>query len=196
MSETPPAAPTQPQAWDVPPKKQGVGGLQIAAMIAVVALTWAAAACAGSLIAFQGMVSETPRLMNSLMGDTLAFVVRDYMTYMYYGDGPGAALLFSSDSGVSEADLQQTLDDAYYLFDGYIDIEVTEVEGLPDDYFDNPDESALEGKPVTLRGTIEYEDGTTGEFTAVVINEFDSWVIQSIDISVPQEKIDAYEGEE
>jgi hypothetical protein len=196
MSETPPAAPMQPQAWDAPPRKTGPGALQIMAMIAVVALTWAAAACAGSVIAFQGMVSETPRLVNSLMGDTLAFVVRDYMTYMYYGDAPRAGSLLSISSGITEADLEQQLDEQYYLFDGYLDIEVTEVEGLPDDYFENPDESGLAGQIVTLRGTIEYEDGMTGEFNASVINDNDAWLIHSIEIIVPQEKIDAYEGED
>jgi hypothetical protein len=201
LSETPPAAPApatppapdQRQAWDAPPNK--VGALQVVAMIAVVGFTWLAAAIIGSIIAFQGMVQELPKLGNSMMVDIVAFAVDDYLTYMYYRDAPSAAQLFSSDSGIDEADLQALLEDQYYLFDGFLDIEVTETEGMPD-YFNNPEQASMEGQVMTLHGTIEYEDGTVGTFSAEMLYEDEQWRLNAIDITVPQEKIDAYTGED
>jgi hypothetical protein len=179
---------------DAPPPKKSIPIGQALVMISIISLFWTAAACLGSWIAFNGLAAQTPRLASGMIGDAIGNVVDNYMTYMYYRDAQAAWYLFSAED-VSYEDIEAQLTDHYEWFDGYLGLEVTEAEGLPDQFpSDNqPYEELMAGRVVTLRGDIEYEDGFTGTFVAVLEYDEDGkyWGLQSVEISVPPEKIEA-----
>lgn len=179
---------------EAPPPKPSIPIGQALLMIVVISLCWGVAACAGSWIAFNGLRAQTPRLVNEMHADIIGSVVDDYMTYMYYRDATAAWYLFSPDT-MSPEYLRFQISNHYELYDGYLSLDVTEAEGLPDQVAseDMPLSELMTGRTVTLRGNILYEDDFTGTFVAVLSYDEDGeyWGLDSVEITVPPEKIEA-----
>lgn len=179
---------------DAPPPKRTIPIAQALVMILIISLCWGAAACLGTWIAFNGLAAQTPRMVNDMTADMIGNVVDDYMTYMYYRDAQAAWYLFEGDE-VSPEYLQLQIDNHYELYDDYLDLEVTGADGLPEETVseDQPYSVLMDGRVVTLRGNVNYEGGFTGTFVAVLVYErnFEDWWLQSVDVTVPPEKIEA-----
>gem|GEM_PF-5494587 len=190
-----PLVPIDSTEWEVPPKRS-IPAWKVLAMIALVGGSWSIAACIGSAIAFQGLMAQTPKFMNSMIGSYMGQVIDEYMIRMYYHDAPSAYTVFSADGQqlTSEEDLEDLLANQYVLFDGYKKVQVTSTEGLPEDFgtSGDPYSEQLQGRIVTLKGTIEYENDVEGTFVAEIEYESQGYRLRSIEITVPQEKIDSY----
>lgn len=119
-------------------------------------------------------------------------VMNDYMQAMAAGDSAKGYIYFSDRVKAvrTAADLAALLSkvEQRALYDGFVSAEIitiqtsTVLETAPE----NP-----AGEVADVSGTIQYEDNFSGEFSAVLQKEGGEWRIHAIEISVPEEKIDA-----
>lgn len=189
MTEQPLEALPNPDSLLSPEKtKRGWGRITLPQMLAIlglVGLAWGGVACLGLAILSSLTVNEMPGMITGMMGQFLGETVDDYMIRMTYRDAEAAADLFWADWSVTVERLADELESNYDAYDGYLEIRIAEAEGLPDDWAEYSDNetSTMEGREVTLRGEIVYEDGSTRPFEAQLVNSEGFWYLIEIDIA-------------
>jgi hypothetical protein len=194
--EAPPDLPPLPE----PTGRRGWGRISAAQVIVILLMTllgWLIAGIVGLALMWRSAVAAMPHMVGEMMPQLLGMTVDDYLLRMSYRDADRAYDFVTYTPGRLDA-LYRSLDEEFFLYDGYLSVTVREVKGLPEVAPGDPafeDGSIYRDGEYTVNGEIAYEDGTIGHFTAVIVSGEDGWQIDSIAIVVPQEKIDAYQAE-
>jgi hypothetical protein len=155
-------------------------------------LPWIIAGCVGVLICLccaaclALAVTAVGRIV--LEKGPVEAVLNRFMEDMKAKDAEAAYSLFSprSKNGMSMSELEKRLQgNNYVLFDGF---ESLSVQTLNVSASFNSDPDKPQGTIANVNGTINYEDGITGTFTAVLEKVDGEWMLYNVNITVPPDK--------
>lgn len=159
-------------------------------LIVVGALGAAVCLCMGICVIAGGWRTITGSRKAALDLDEITAVIDEFMVEMEQGNAEAAYALFSARARnqFPLSDLLEMLQgDSYALFEGYESVEVTTWTLQAPFYRFGPEPP--EGKSVNFRGAVKYEGGITGEVTAVLAEEGDTWRLFQIKVIVPPSKL-------
>jgi hypothetical protein len=124
----------------------------------------------------------------------IASVLDAFMQDMAAKDADRAYALFSprSQRQTPLADLEAMLQgNNYKLFEGYLSLSVNQINLSA---AVNTDPDAPQGNVASVSGTVTYNNGFTGSFTAVLEKVDGVWMLYGIDIRVPPDKFPSRQG--
>ena len=174
--DSPYVPPTEPLPEAVPPGARSPWPLRIVLSVVAVALALPCV-CGGALV----LLAVGASRMALAERPNVEAVVESYMQKMEAKDANGAYELFSTFAKLHTPPtaVDQLLQEPNYsVFSGYEDATVSTIRV----------NVTPTKRLATVQGTVTYEGGISGTFSAVLEREEDQWRIQAINVTAPPSK--------
>lgn len=157
--------------------------------IIVVAIAAALGLCLCVCVVAGGWSMLTGIIRGALERDDVTAVIDEFMREMEEEDAAAAYALFSTraQAQMPQSGLEEQLEGSNsVLWEGYESAELTQF-AINMAFSTNPD--APQGTVAQVSGTVTYQEGVRGSFTAVLEEEGEEWRLHSINVTVPPSKI-------